>query len=191
MKRNLMLTLASAALSTLFAPGASAGCGKELASKLSVQLPGDPVQPHLATAAATAAAEQPRDTPLLAISAVGLWSVNVTISGQVIYQAFESFTLDGLEFLNDNGPTLEGNVCFGVWTAPSHNSVKVYHPSWNYDMNGNLSGTVIIKEQITFDPSGNSFRGTVVVDTYDLNGKSAGPELQAQLSGKRITANQN
>ena len=126
---------------------------------------------------------------MLAISGVGLWAVNVTLGGQVIYQAFESFTLDGLEFLNDNGPTLEGNVCFGVWTAPSRNTIKVYHPSWNYDMSGNLIGTVVIRDQITLDASGNSFKGTVVVDTYDLNGNVAAPELQAQLSGKRITAN--
>lgn len=113
----------------------------------------------------------------------------LTLGGQIIYQAFESFTSDGLEFLNDNGSPLEGNVCFGAWTPPSRNTVRVYHPSWNYDMAGNLIGTVIIKEQFTFDPGGNSFRGTVVVNTYDLNGHVSGPELQAQLSGKRITVN--
>jgi len=179
-----ILTLGAAALSTLFAPGASAGCGKELASKLSVMLPDAAEQPR-----AVAAAQQPRDTTLLAVSTVGMWSVNVTLSGQTIYQAFESFTLDGLEFLNDNGPTLEGNVCFGVWSSPSRNTVKIYHPSWNYDANGNLSGTVIIKQQITLDPNGNSFKGNVVVNVYDLNGNAQGPALQAQVTGKRITVN--
>jgi hypothetical protein len=181
-----MLTLGAAALSMLFAPGASAGCGRELASKLSIVLPDEQAQTR--TAAGAAETARPEDTTLLALSAVGLWAVNVSLSGQVIFQAFESFTIEGLEFLNDNGPTLEGNVCFGVWTAPSRNAVRVYHPSWNYDMSGNLIGTVIIKEQITLDPGGNSFKGTVVVDTYDLNGQVAAPELQAQLSGKRITA---
>lgn len=136
-----------------------------------------------------AAVEQPRDTTLFAVSTVGMWSVNVTISGQTIYQAFESFTIDGLEFLNDNGPTLEGNVCFGVWSSPSRNTVKIYHPSWNYDANGNLNGTVTIKQQITLDPGGNSFKGNVVVNVYDLNGNTQGPALQAQVSGKRITVN--
>jgi hypothetical protein len=181
-KTKWMLALGAAAFSTLFAPGAAA-CGKELASRLSALPAGARAQ-----AQAAAASEKSEDTALLAFSSVGLWAVNVTLNNQVIFQAFESFTIDGLEFLNDNGSTLEGNVCFGAWTAPSRNTVKVYHPSWNYDMNGNLIGTVIIKEQFTIDSGGNGFKGTVVVDTYDLNGNMTGPELKAQLSGKRITA---
>jgi hypothetical protein len=177
-----MLALGAAALSTLFAPGANAGCGKELASKLSVRMPADQAQEQTA-----AAAEGPKDSPQTGVSIVGMWRSNVSISGQVIFQAFESFTGDGLEFLNDNGSTLEGNVCFGVWNAPSRNTVKVYHPAWNYDMGGNLIGTVVIKAQITIDPSGNTFKGTVVVATYDLNGNVAAPEWRAALTGKRIT----
>ena len=180
MKKNLLLTLGAAALSTLFAPGANAGCGKALASKLSVRVPQAQVQ-------TATAAEKPNDTPENAVSIVGMWRADVLIDGQVIFQSFESFTGDGLEFLNDNGSTLEGNVCFGVWTAPSKNTVKVNHLAWNYDMGGNLIGTVVIKTQITIDPTGNAFKGTVVVDTYDLNGNVAAPELKAALRGKRIT----
>ena len=40
--------------------------------------------------------------------------------------------------------------------------LDVNHP-WNYDSNGNLIGTVVIREQVALDP--------------------------AQLSGKRITVN--
>jgi hypothetical protein len=180
--KKWMLALGVAAM---LAPGVKAGCGKQLTLKLSA-LPPASEQAESRSVVALARAE---DTPLVALSGVGLWAVNVTLSGQTIYQAFESFTIDGLEFLNDNGSPLEGNVCFGAWTASSRNTIKVYHPSWSYDMNGNLIGTVVIKEQIVLDPGGNSFKGTVVVDSYDLNGKVSGPELQAQLSGKRITAN--
>ncbi len=176
-----MLAL-GAALSTLFAPDANAGCGKALASKLSILVPGGQAQVQTATVAG-----KPNDTPESAASIVGMWRADVLIDGQVIFQSFESFTGDGLEFLNDNGSTLEGNVCFGVWTSPSKNTVKVYHLAWNYDMGGNLIGTVVIKTQIAIDPAGNTFKGTVVVDTYDLNGNVAAPELQAALRGKRIT----
>ena len=182
MKKDLMLTLGAAVLSTLFAPGANAGCGKALASKLSVQGPGGQAQVQTATAMETRS-----DTPGNAVSIVGMWRADVLIDGQVIFQSFESFTGDGLEFLNDNGSTLEGNVCFGVWAAPSKNTVKVNHLAWNYDMGGNLIGTVVISEQITIDPAGSTFKGTVVVDTYDLNGNVAAPELKAALRGKRIT----
>jgi hypothetical protein len=185
-----MLAVGTAALSTLFAPSANAGCGKELVSKLSVLLPGDQSPARATEIEKTAEAIGTQTVPQTApqtIPGVGMWAVNVTFGGQVIYQAFESFTGDGLEFLNDNGSTLEGNVCFGVWTAPSRNTIKVYHPAWNYDMGGNLIGTVVIKSQMTIDPSGNTFKGTVVIYTYDLNGKEVAPELPAQISGQRIT----
>jgi hypothetical protein len=183
-KTNWMLTLGIAALSILFAPGASAGCGKALVSRLSVLMPGAQMQDSPMALAVNA---EDATAPPGAI--VGLWQTNVLVSGQTIFQGFESFTGDGLEFLNDNGSTIEGNVCFGAWTIAPKNTIKVYHPSWNYDASGNLIGTVIIKSQITLDPDGNSFKGTVVVDTYDLNGHVSAPELQAQLTGKRITAN--
>ena len=183
-----MLAVGVAAVATMLAPGANAGCGKQLASKLAALPAAEPASEQAESRSVVALARA-EDTPSLALSSVGLWAVNVTLSGQIIYQAFESFTIDGLEFLNDNGSPLEGNVCFGVWTASSRNTIKVYHPSWSYDMNGNLIGTVVIKEQIALEPGGNSFKGTVVVDSYDLNGKVSGPELQAQLSGKRITGN--
>ena len=177
------LALSAVALSTLFTQNASA-CGKDLAFRLSVLTPNarqlNSATPEVARA---------EDSPQAAGSPVGMWTVNVSLGGQVIYQAFESFASEGLEFLNDNGPTLEGNVCFGVWSAAQKNSVKVYHPAWNYDANGNLIGTVIIREQFTFEPGGNSFKGTVTVDTYDLNGVVSAPQLQAQISGKRVTPN--
>ena len=187
--RRWMLAVGMAAVATMLAPGANAGCGKQLTSKLAALPAAEQAASEQVESRAITAMARPEDTPLFALSGVGLWAVNVTLSGQVIYQAFESFTIDGLEFLNDNGSPLEGNVCFGAWTASSRNTIKVYHPSWSYDMNGNLIGTVVIKEQISLDPGGNSFKGTVVVDSYDLNGKVSGPELQAQVSGKRITAN--
>jgi hypothetical protein len=121
---------------------------------------------------------------------VGLWLSTVLIGGQPVYQAFESFTSDGLEVLNDNGAPQAGNVCLGVWAPTGKNALKVNHPSWNYDNNGNVIGTVIIKSQITIDPGGNSYKGTVTIDTYDLNGKKVpGGSFSGQLTAKRITAN--
>jgi len=144
------------------------------------------------TAAEKAAARQFGSTlaegPSRAGDIVGLWISTISSGGQDIYQAFESFTKDGLEILNDNGSTLNGNVCLGVWTATGRNKLKVYHPSWNYDNSGNLIGTVIIKEEITLDASGDTFTGTVTVDVLDLNNKPVQPTLQATLTGKRITA---
>src|SRR5579872_2872326 len=152
-KSTYLLTLALAGLSTLFAPRASAGCGKELASRFTVVVPGANGRslPILPSAVAEDA------SPVSPSSIRGLWLTDVVLGGQVILQAYESFTSDGLEFLNDNGSTLEGNVCFGTWTVAPRNTVKVYHPSWNYDMGGNLIGTVIIRSEITVNAGCNTF----------------------------------
>lgn len=116
----------------------------------------------------------------------GLWLSTVTAGTQTAFQSFEAFTQDGLEFLNDNGSPIEGNVCFGVWTAEGK-GVKVTHPSWNYDPSGNLIGTVIIRETLTLDPNGATFTGSVSVEAFDLNGNSFGIVFEGDVSGTRIT----
>ena len=165
----------------LLASHAYAGCGHAtVSSNLAVLMAED---------AHTRYASPAPEADGSANSIVGLWLSSVTIDGQLIYQAFESFSGDGLEVLNDNGAPQAGNVCLGVWIATGHNSLKVNHPSWNYDNNGNVIGTVIIKSDITLAPGGNSYKGTVTIDVYDLNGNSVAPTTTAQLTAKRITAN--
>ena len=170
-----------AALGVVFASHAYAGCGRTtMASNLSILMPEE------ARARAVAGAQESESN---ANGITGLWLVNVTIGGQLAYQAFESFTSDGLETLNDNGAPQAGNVCLGVWTATGRNSLKINHPSWNYDNNGNVIGTVIIKSQIALDPGGNTYKGIVTIDVYDLNGNSIAPTTKGVLTAKRITAN--
>jgi hypothetical protein len=186
-KRNLAIAFGIATLTSILAPAASASCGQALAARLSILKP----QTDSRARVPDTSVPEAKDSPAPAgpgSRIVGLWETNVLLGGQVIFQSYESFTGDGLEFLNDNGTPIEGNVCFGTWINAPKDSIKVYHPSWNYDMGGNLIGTVVIKSQITIEPGGNTFTGTVVVDTYDVNGKQSGPELQAQITGTRITA---
>ena len=118
-------------------------------------------------------------------SIVGLWLTTSTIEGQQL-QSFESFTSDGLEFLNDSGSPIEGNVCFGIYQSGPRGAITVNHPSWNYDGGGNLIGTVVIKEQITVDAGGKIFHGTITVDIYDLSGARQA-RLAGTYTGKRIT----
>jgi hypothetical protein len=179
--------LGAAAIVIASAPVAKAGCGR-------VVLPGllSPESTEARTAGTGQSVEpRPANDDAAGYQAiVGLWISTVLSGGQPIYQAFESFTSDGLEVLNDNGAPQAGNVCLGVWAPTGKNALKVNHPSWNYDNNGNVIGTVIIKSQITIDPGGNSYKGTVTVDTYDLNGKKVpGGSFSGQLTAKRITAN--
>jgi hypothetical protein len=182
---KLIAYLGAAAIVIASAPVAKAGCGRAV-------LPGL-LSPE-STEARTVGPDQSVEPGAPAApgyqAIVGLWLSTVLIGGQPVYQAFESFTSDGLEILNDNGAPQAGNVCLGVWASTGKNTLKVNHPSWNYDNNGNVIGTVVIKSQITLDPAGNSYKGTVTVDTYDLNGKPVpGGSFSGQLVATRITAN--
>lgn len=166
------------------APSAYAGCGHPV-------LPGL-IQHQAAHAWATEAVralDGRVETDAGHESIVGLWLETVLMAGQPIYQAFESFSSDGTEILNDNGAPQAGNVCLGVWASTGRNTLKVNHPAWNYDNNGNVIGTVTIRSQIAIDGGGKTYKGTVTIDVYDLNGNQVAPTTIAQITGKRITVN--
>jgi len=180
MKTTLASLFILGALSTSTAFG---GCGRESRVNFPVLPSGRSLAPQIGPS--TPEADSPAAL-ILPGNPTGLWLTTVTSAGQTVYQAFEAFTADGLEILNDNGPTLEGNVCLGTWSGAGRN-VKVYHPAWSYDSAGNLIGSVVIRETITLDVPGMAFKGSVTVEAFDLNGHSQGIVFQGDLSGKRIT----
>jgi hypothetical protein len=179
MKRTTMVALAI--LGAISASNAFAGCGR--ASRVNFPIPGD----HTLARKAFGPSEVAPEAAGKPLDPTGLWLSTVTVSGVTAFQAFEAFTSDGIEILNDNGPTLEGNVCLGMWTSPAKNVINVTHPSWNYDESGNLIGSVVIREQITLLPGGNTYQGSVSVEAFDMSGNSLGIVFQGDLSGKRIT----
>ena len=173
---------AAAALCMALTPAAQAGCGQPVFGGMLAR-----AQSAHAPAAETRAAE-PRDAAGGG-SITGLWLVTVSIGGQGIFQAIEAFTSDGVEILNDNGAPQAGNVCLGAWARAEKNTVKVNHPAWNYDSSGNLTGTVVIRSEIQVQPGGDTYKGTVTIDVYDLNNQKVAPTTTADLSATRITAN--
>lgn len=174
----------AAAIGIAAAPSAQAGCGQP---RFSTPAQSNSVQSD--KAAAPEMVQSPKDSPTPGYhSIVGLWLTTVTIDGQPVYQAFESFTSDGLEILNDNGAPQAGNVCLGVWAPSGKNTLSVNHPSWNYDDNGNVIGTVVIRTQITLEPGGDTYKGTVTINVYDNYGNQVAPTTTGQISAKRITA---
>ena len=104
-------------------------------------------------------------------SIVGLWHSVYTYSGQIVDQSFETYRDDGSEMEVDLGPPAIGNVCNGTWEQTGTLTFKLTHPAWNFDENGNLIGTVIIRDVVTLDRSGNKFTGTETVDLFDANGR--------------------
>ena len=174
---------AFAVLGAISTSTAFAGCGRASHSSVNF-VPG--TDRALARQIFGAASESPAAVTGKPSDPTGLWFTVVTFESAPVYQAFEAFTSDGLEILNDNSPTLEGNVCLGTWTATGRNTAKVFHPSWSYDESGNLNGSVVIREQITISADGNSFTGSVTVEAFDLSGDSQGIVFAGDLSGKRM-----
>jgi hypothetical protein len=174
----------AAVLCIALAPSASAGCGHPVLPGLLTPASAQPRTAEAARSVEAQAAEAPGYQ-----SIVGLWLDTITVGGQPFFQAFEAFTADGLEVLNDNGAPQAGNVCLGVWAATGRSTLKVNHPSWNYDNNGNVIGTVVIKSVVALQAGGNSYTGTMTIDIYDLNGNKVSPTIVGQIAATRITAN--
>ena len=94
-------------------------------------------------------------------------------------QSFQQFHSDGTEIMVSNGlPPALGNVCVGVWKQDD-GAVKLRHMTWNWDSNGNLTGTFVMVVTLRVDRRGNSFRGTWSADSYDLSNNVI-PELHAE-----------
>ena len=60
------------------------------------------------------------------------------------------------------------------------------HPSFYFDLNGNLQGTVVIRTNATLDSTGNGFQGVTSLDVYDPSGNLVLHEMDA-IKGSRIT----
>jgi hypothetical protein len=183
MKQNVLLLFTTVILGAALTTPALAQCGASMIGpKATVAYQALP-QARLFTQELKKADSSPAGG-----SMVGLWKVAFVSSGFVVDQAFDAWHSDGTETLNDTPPPSSGNVCLGVWSQKG-NIYKLNHPSWTFDGNGNLTGTAVIREQVTVDSHGNSFSGTFTVDVYDLSNNLL-YHLSGTVSGDRITAEQ-
>jgi hypothetical protein len=102
-------------------------------------------------------------------------------------QAFDVWHSDGTEILNDYTDPIEGNVCLGVWTQTGPETYQLKHPSWTFDINGNLTGTAYILETITVGSGGNEYGGPYTINFFDLSGNPVGT-YPGTIKAYRITA---
>jgi hypothetical protein len=192
-KTFIIQAAALAAFGTLFGVNANAQCGfsknqqfvtlMDQAKRGVAAVTGTPI----ANERTPAAEDSPRDAGD-ANRIVGLWHTVFTSGGQTVDEGFDMWTSDGLEVLNDTPPPATGNVCLGVWAKTGGNTIKLNHPSWTFDANGNLNGTAVIKETISVDPGNNSFKGTFTIDIFTLQGQNVF-HLEGTVAATRITVN--
>lgn len=117
---------------------------------------------------------------------VGLWDSKLIYQGQVVDEGFDAFHSDGTEILVDQSNPITDNVCLGVWEQTGPATINLKHPSWYFDLSGNLLGTVIIYETLTLDPGCDSFHGTESEDVYDTKGNKIAHYDGSTITAKRI-----
>ena len=66
-------------------------------------------------------------------------------------------------------------------------SYKTKHPSFYFDLNGNLLGTVTIRVAVTVDKKGDTFSGSSSIDAFDNFGNLIFQGTNT-IKGTRITA---
>ena len=193
--RAVVAALVLSALSTV---SASAACGTTAnASPQSYKAATQSFQKMEAKLHSLQSARQAEDPRATAPSIVGLWHTVFlvdpkggysTAGPNVFDEGFDAWHADGTETLNDISPPPTGNVCIGVWTQTGPLTYVLKHPTWGYDEdNINVVGVGTITEQITLDPSGNSYSGTVTIVGVDLTGANVF-QASATIVAERIVA---
>jgi hypothetical protein len=130
-----------------------------------------------------------------ATSIVGLWRVAFLVGDgpAVAFEGFQQWHAGGTEVMVDNGvPPSLGNVCLGVWKRTGPRSFSLRHVTFNWDANGQSTGTFQVVIHVRLDPSGRTYAGSFVSDSFDLLGNPI-PELHSEgrLRGVRITVDQH
>ena len=121
----------------------------------------------------------------------GLWKVTFydgpNGTGDVVDVAFDAWSADGIEILNDYTPPSAGNVCLGTFTGTGNRSYRLTHPAWLFDSSGNPTGIEMLHENVTVSRDGNTLTGAYAIDFFDVTGTtSTGPSLTGSLKGARV-----
>jgi hypothetical protein len=99
---------------------------------------------------------------------VGLWKVHYFSGTVEIFQSFEQWHRDGLEFeVAALGP---GAVCQGTFKQTKSGTIQLFHVGWNFDQNGVLTGFFRETQTNTVGPEGNTYHGTWHIKNFDTSG---------------------
>ena len=124
-------------------------------------------------------------------SIVGMWSFTMTPTAGPGDSGYQQWHSDGTELMNSAGrsPASE-NFCMGVWrqTAPSRYHLNHYALSYDPAL-GTINARVIIKEDVTLNPTGTSYSGSFTLDVYDPSGTTAVAHQNGQVTAQRVSAN--
>jgi hypothetical protein len=120
-------------------------------------------------------------------SIVGLWNVQYFQGTQFLFQTYDQWHSDGLEFeVNSIAP---GAVCQGTFKQASDGTVHLFHVIYTFDASGVFNGHIDETQTNTVSSDGNTYSGTNDQKFYDLNGnllfEATGTQTATRLTVER------
>ena len=202
---HVLPALAAAAL----APAVYAGCGDTSTLQGPFTFASVGASPEaLMMRAADAARENAMGaasgrTPLNVASIVGMWNIQFISKGNTAHNpsipdgalldfGYSQWHSDGTELMNSGGHAANtGNFCMGTFVRTGLFTYTLNHFALSYDpVSGNLTAKVHILQQVTLDPSGNMYAGTVTIDAYDPKSSAQVDHVAGTISATRVTVDQ-
>jgi len=128
---------------------------------------------------------------------VGLWHVTFVSKGSQyipddtpIDSAYVQWHSDGTEIMNSSRPPATGSFCMGVWEKTGRSTYRLNHVALSWNPDGTPQGPASIREEVTLDRSGNTYKGTFTIVQYDLTGINVlvPTPIVGVMSAERITA---
>jgi hypothetical protein len=123
---------------------------------------------------------------------VGSWldTGTFTIQGApVTALAFSSNFVGGVWLTYGNSPPTAAGPSFGAWIKTGGRTYRQHSVGFTFDNNGNQNGYFDVVENIVLAEDGNSYSGSAVINSLDLNGNIiAGQTIDTTNTGKRVTA---
>ena len=122
---------------------------------------------------------------------VGSWldTGTFTIQGVTVTAlAFTSNFAAGIWLTYGNSPPTAAGPSFGAWIKTGERTYRQHSVGFTFDNNGNQNGYFDVMEHIALSEDGNSYTGSAVINSLDLNGNIiAGQTIDTTNTGKRVT----
>ena len=117
-------------------------------------------------------------------SIVGLWNVHYFQGSTQLFETYDQWHSDGLEFeVNSIAP---GAVCQGTFKTMRNGTVHLYHIIYTYDANGVFNGRILETQTNTVSADGKTYGGTFDQKVYDLSGNFL-TEVTGRVTATRVT----
>jgi len=116
---------------------------------------------------------------------VGLWDVHYFVGSVQIFETYDQWHSDGLEFeVNSIAP---GAMCQGTWKPMPDGTVKLFHVGFTFGSAPCPPGNVrfVETQSVTVSSDGNSYHGNFDTIYYDANGGSC--EVKGTMNATRLS----